>query len=1439
MADPGMRVKGGVSCPGEYARRVGLGLVAAAVLVGLASPVDGQEGAGPAPGGAGRNPAQAPSGVYVNESFEIRRALRQIDDLAGAGRWEEAASQCARLIEDHPGELVREPGGTFTSVILHVQRRIAGWPEEGRAAFEGYAGPKAAAALEAATREGSPSAVRRVYEGFFATEAGLRAGLWLADRALQEGRPAEARRILLDLLEWHPQVARRPWGVWLRLAVAAKMRGDEAGRLQWEQHLREVPPEASVVWQGREQPVAQALASVAEFLALGSLAAAGVPSDPRFGAARVATVDAYTHIWTFAIPRGSGDDGRQWDEDADDEDGADVILPVADAERVCFTDGRAVYALRPDVGKALWVYAPRSVSGEAQRARDDGEHAVVHDVAVARGRVYAVLRRLRPRAYRLNMPRGEGELVCLDAQTGRLVWSVTTAAMSGQYAVACFDRAPVLWRGRAYVVTRRRRSFGFEDCYLTCLDAQRGRVLWEQHLGSGSTGNYGYRAPTVSLPCVAEGVVYACSNIGTLAAVDADSGTLIWLATYPSARPARRGGLAQAVPAWQYNPLLIWRDALVALPLDGQGVLVIDRRTGEIQQQHSRSDLDNVRMLLGVVGDRMVYVGDRVGAASLPDLEPLWRRVPADPRISGRAAMTTERIYLPTRARLDVMTVEGAPVAQPEWEQGVTPGSVVVTPAGLFVTTEQAVHALASREVALAGLKRRAMESPLDPGRWLDLADVALRTGEIDIGWEAIHRCDELWSTYGPPADVSVWRRAFRVVVEAADRLAGRGPGGDDQAERLYAQAERYAREPGDRVELCFKWARLLERRGRIAEAIARYQQVLADRSLREWEFSSGGAGRDRVAGRGARVGSADWPPGTGAAGTLAEERITMLLREHGFGPYERFDLQATQIFRAALERQDAEQLQELLLRYPHARVAPEALLEAGRLLRQQGRAREAARLLQRFQGRFAQRCDPAQLMYEIAVSFREAGQPEVAAAWLVRAAQEYPRAQVRVGGEDRPLSALLEEFGTAGVLERSLPRLRLPLRPGASRDASEVYLLEPRQRSAIAHDWLLTYSRQRLQAYDPQDLTPRWAAPPACRMEPILIGFVETDGSPMALLRTRYQVFAVDLERGAVAWRFGEYPIDLDDALADPEQFTSFYGEAFGGGRLVAFMDDGQGVGLDPRTGRVLWRRELPARPEEVATVNEEYLAFASRASGRSRVYVLRSADGSVLHEMPVEGGGQVKWMALTPAATLAIATLTDLAAFDVQSGRRLWRQRLDGRIYPATIHVALDGIILWAEGLGLIKHALHEGRILWTSPEEEYGPHTREAYVHVDPTEVLVCRGGGLRALDPVRPWVLWEGVCPPEGEFVQFLMSGEYCVAIHRSVPADAGEEAEPVYRAYFYDRRGHSGRIPREGGVLRLPVATDAPLITLRNDALIAWDGGTLRTFVSADATSPAR
>lgn len=291
--------------------------------------------------------------------------------------------------------------------------------------------------------------------------------------------------------------------------------------------------------------------------------------------------------------------------------------PVIADGRLYFLDAaQRVHAIGARDGDRIWNASVRGESGD-RNARGGG-------LAVSGGRVFVTT--------------GHGELVALDGATGAEVWRVSAGAP--------FHSAPTVSGGRVYAITNDSELMAFDVAagavqwtYQAIAETARilsapsvavdgetvvapfasgevvaflaanGRRLWSDSLSrSSSLTSLSAINDIAGRPVVDNGVAFAVSHSGLIAAIDVRSGQRMW-----------SRGFASTQTPW------IAGDVLYAVSVDGE-LAAFDRATGavywvsQLRRYRNENSREGRLSWTGpiMVGGRLVLansVGDVVGVS--------------------------------------------------------------------------------------------------------------------------------------------------------------------------------------------------------------------------------------------------------------------------------------------------------------------------------------------------------------------------------------------------------------------------------------------------------------------------------------------------------------------------------------------------------------------------------------------------------------------------------------------------------------------------------------------------------------------------------------------------------------------------------------------------------------------------------------------------------
>ena len=265
------------------------------------------------------------------------------------------------------------------------------------------------------------------------------------------------------------------------------------------------------------------------------------------------------------------------------------------------------------------------------------------------------------------------------------------------------------------------------------------------------------REPVVSPLAARGGDVYVCTNLGAVAALEARTGTLRWLARYPTTRIPATAGFQpkKREPTFETNPVCATDDVVIVAPSDARACLAFDRRTGERRwgiDRHADPSGDDpeYRFLLGCAGDRVILTGAKVAAFDVATGTLRWSApdfpIKEDAPVAGRGIVTGTSVYWPTPKFLRRIDLSGRIAEVTPWTRwGAMDAGNLVCVGGTLVIAETAhdrasLVALFAREHVLHDLEARAAARPADPEPLLAAAEVRLQADELGAAAHTLER---------------------------------------------------------------------------------------------------------------------------------------------------------------------------------------------------------------------------------------------------------------------------------------------------------------------------------------------------------------------------------------------------------------------------------------------------------------------------------------------------------------------------------------------------------------------------------------------------------------------------------------------------------------------------------------------------------------------------
>lgn len=1188
--------------------------------------------------------------------------------------------------DERGNELAVRWQGAFSA----IEDEIRGLGEEGLQLYEKAYGPRAALLLQQAAETRQRERIQYLNRRFGLTRAGLRAGALLATMWWEEGEVSRAARSLervLSLTELLSPDEQARYSAWL--AHCYRDLGERANLVKLI--------EQTVVLREREVDEGGEKVKLGELLQKRLLEARDATLD---------TIDALGVEWPGGNYSNTGlhekpSDYRQiaWAKKLPGLQATPVwnrfmgyptphvppFLPMFDGNMFYVNTGDrlAAYDLIAAEGDTpSWTCKPFDTTPSNWRLAEADPNMIL-PISAWHGTLFTAIENPLHNTYhdpnpdpnfRLysHYPKVRRALCAVDSSTGRLLWK-----LGGQYEGDKDQQtnflSAVVHEGTLYAIASRVPEFA--EIFLYAINPDDGEILWNLRLcyGQQETTMFGRpaREPHPSLPCIAGGTMYLCTNIGGVVAVELATRSLRWISRYDyMPRPVTKYTETYYRDVTWYNSPTIYTEHkgkpyILAAPTDARMLFALDARTGSVlwQLDQSEQPLYGGRSLVGVREGKAYVAGDggiRGGGASrlhVIDLEnprqvQSVKVTPADSgnllALAGRPSIAANRLLWPgveggsscTLAEVDLdrlRTVSSAYVPGTYANLGYSvfaQHGVVFTVSGNDYT--RGISQLAARfntNALVEAARNEYQAAPDDPQAAMRYGLLTMRVGDRNEAIKALKLAFELASR--PPADTRVRDQAGRALVASFLELADKAHAARKYTEALgHVQNAREYAIGRSQLSDCFsREERALLAEGREADIETFYRDVIS----REPDFGMGADPeipvglycRIRLAERLERAGkSADaavlWQevqqaPARYSFGglslrALALERLRDVIKRAGREVYAPQDAAAAELLKTGT----AESWAKLLQLYPLALAADEAALNLANEKLKAHLGAEAADVLRGALDENSDRPRAAEMNALLALAYKAAGERLRARLLALRLLRENPKAELKLGGTVKSFEELLR-----------------PLTEGdASEMAGEALPQLPKQISEL-------WSRP-------------WAIGGFTRMPPQPVNLPEARFHLSETSMTGTELLALDAGNGEPRWA-RKVPVSLNAVYRTP--------------RGILFVQ-GQGFALYDDDGNEQWSTPAGATPIATSLLGG-MLVYATRftLSGQAMVRVTaRDVDsGGVVWEQTM-AGASVRWIAQSNHGVLVMpqGNETELVLLDAETGRETARTALDphGRI-------------------------------------------------------------------------------------------------------------------------------------------------------------------------------
>lgn len=1393
-------------------------------------------------------PAQNPpttrpgSTFHPDSSYNAETLLRTAANHVRARQWAEAVDLYQRVIERHGDALALVPRAgdqpktdslLYVNPRAHCQAALASLPAEGRALYRQRVDAKAEQLYHQALAAGDEAALDRLVDTYFASSWADQALDLLGDLHFRNGNFSRALRAYRWLV---PEPAARPEATPARVypdpdldvaRVAAKILLCQAalGATPTQADLdafRATYPDAQGDLAGRSGALHEILsqALLVDHLNLSQMHESRWPTfagaADRNGAAP-AKIDVGSFQWKIGLGdtidrtgpdveafRGFGVQSRQRGSEEIEPRAFPIVVDdqviVSDEDRITAyrlnarTEATSDAEVRNDT--IAWEQRLSSPYGVPRTPRA-GIPQARHTLSASGDRIFA---RLGP----VGKGGGGGTLIAVRNNReieGKLLWkrsasdvTLPTRRAGGELAFASYEGTPVADDDHVYIALTEAATETW--VYVACLDAETGETVWIQYLGNASSAidparnlqlgsGVGHRLLTL-----AGDSLYYLTNMGATACLDARTGQLRWLTTYPVRERAASSEIRRAL-----NPAIVHQGVVIIAPEDSPSLFALDASSG--QPIWKSQPIPQIVHVLGVGHDKVFATGDRLYTLDFRTGKVLraWPDGGAGFEGHGRGLLAGDSIYWPTLTEIHVLdqaTGGTSHATIPLFQSfGYGGGNLAVGNGYLVVAQRDKLVVFCQNRRLIERYRMQIAQAPDQALIHYQLARVAESTGDDALALSSLQEAARL-ATPDDVVDGALLAEVARSrQYELQAKLGAKAIAARDwsAAQKLFRLAAITARNDGERLAARLKLASIHELAGEVQQAVDSLQHIVEDPDLARLTVPADSSRSIR-------------------ADLWVTESLNRLIDAHGRAIYAAYDRKAEELLDRGRRDQDPRLLREVSRFYPTALVAPGALGALAQISTSQGRHDEAVAAHKQLLISATTDSQRASALLGLGEAYEARGSTALARATYQRAASLYG---------SLPLTPATEPGSVASLAATRLERLDARDATAASPDPPNgpllrrwSYRLDVPAKPIVAEAPLDRAESQFplylaqgtiLRPVDPLAGDAPWQAD--LGSEPVWIA----SHGDQVLCAAATRLVALSRDRGQPAWSFDPATPQATDTAPDPfnRQNTGIdnlrslsplprargrlHDFKLQGSRLFFLQGDHTLFSVDADDGRLVWAYSSPSPANSARGINANWALTTRHAVlqvGKSNSIVCLDPDTGILQKQLQLGDEDATWtrapVEIDESRILVSPNPLAIALFDLERGAYLWAFHDDSPL-PRAVSPAIfadHGLILAIlGGQELVRLDPASGHRLWRNALGLDDLSERPDALVIDASRAYCASGSTLTAFnlaDGSSAWV--RKLIGPDSGWALSLVTGALAV-FPRPEPAAADAlESLPV-------------------------------------------------------------
>jgi outer membrane protein assembly factor BamB/tetratricopeptide (TPR) repeat protein len=1005
-------------------------------------------------------------------------------------------------------------------------------------------------------------------------------------------------------------------------------------------------------------------------------------------------------------------------------DGAQILAFNLNDRPPADTESSALRVVGP-----VWKYPPPD-DAQIPQVRHTGPGIPRYTLTAFGNRIYARMWSQSAAYFSGGGARGSSSIVALDWSTqGKLLWEQSSTALAlpnrppdrNNNRTISFEGTPVADGDSVYAaVTDRREQTA---TYIVCFNAETGAVRWIRYVGAASPegdnniGFIGGMQPNVTSPgdfnhrllSLDGPTLYYQTNLGALAAIEAATGSMLWVASYPRQEPGQFASVSER----DLNPAVIHEGRVFIAPSDAEAIFAFDAQSGSLLWKSARIAEDiKLSHLLGVAKGWLVATGNRVVLFDVKtgELKHAWPDSGKALDGYGRGLLAGDKIYWPTQNEIQVLDQRSGLLADPPIKLQDTyrskGGNLVAGDGYLIVAQADGMVVFCQNSRLIERYREQIALNREEASNYFRLARAAEAIGRDQVALEnygtAIEKARTTESIDGVPLAGAARDQKFRLLLRLAG--AARKSGKWEVAAEQLDSAGKVARTPGERLQAELLQADVLLDASRPHDAVAICQQLLAEERLRSLAVATADGHR------------------TVRSDLLLADRLKSIVAKHGRKVYEPFDREAARLLERGRREKDPQVLDLVCRTYPEALVVPEALYGLGQLYEEMRRLSDASHAYKRLENLAPDDDRRVLALWRLAHVYEARRLLVSARDSYLELLTRYPKRVLSEKGRQATAAELASAqlarpLYASIVAERSEPPTPLPLLRRWQWQPREGEPLKALAASGVAPSLdcgrVFLVEKTGMRLLDPLTGAKRWSVDLGAPA--VWAGYL----ADKLIVATPHQVVALDLATGSVQWRYdvskAKNDADRPNPFAnpaDPEKRPKPSGPSLSGfqlvkGRVFCLRNRSELIALDGDTGAPDWSFSSP--PGEI---NPNLWIGAERALVQvdkpNQLLVLRTDDGRPVQRVALTDNELLQRppLPLDENSVVLVSDRRTVKRFDLVQGETSWVYReseVTPTYGPPRLFGNSDCLVVLHDGHLLIRLDPATGLKRWECPLAE----------------------------------------------------------------------------------------------------------------------------------------